>query len=196
MAKSQKTKKFKLNPLAVVALVLCALIAVYCGTTAWLSGGAPVNPIRFFALEDFEYSISVNGSTDSTGVVTFNKDSIADLGNLEVSITQAGSGIAYTRVRITHEWKDKDGNRLQSSSELPLIINEEAGLFDNTASDGYIYYEGVFPVNEAVEIISGVDMTSLDTSSMGDATLSVNVTVDAVQFNRYQQLWKIDELPW
>lgn len=200
MTRSDKTKKFKLNPVVIVALVLCALIAVYCGTTAWLTGGAPVNPIRFLALEDFEYTIEVSADggtswTEAENVITFSKSDLENLENYRFRVKQTGNGAAFARVRLSHEWKKGDV-RLQGEYNLPFIVNNEE-LYDNRVNDGYVYYAGVFPVNEETEIFSSFDTANFDSSAItDDVTLSINITVDAVQFNRYQQHWGMDALPW
>ena len=203
MSESRKTKKFKLNPFVVIALVLCAVIALYCGTTAWITSGAPVNPLRFLQLQDFEYTIEVstdNGATwsEETDAITFSADEINNLQNIQVRITQNGNGIAFARVRMSHEWKLADGSRLQSELNLPFLVNEE-DFYDNRDADGYVYFMGDYPIGEAQVVFSGFDATSFDPSAVtayDGVTLSLDVTVDAVQFNRYEQLWGIDTLPW
>lgn len=203
MGKSKNTKKYKLNPLAVVALVLCALIAVYCGTTAWLTSGTPLNPLRLVNLQDFVYTIDVSTDGGKTwdskeDVLTFAKNDIGNLSNVCFKVKQTGNGVAFTRVRISQEWIASDGKRLQGEYNLPFIVAENDKLFDNRFNDGFVYYEGAFPINdEGVEIFSGFDSANFDSSAIPDGvTLRIDITVDAVQFNRYQQFWGIDALPW
>ncbi|MBR2956639.1 MAG: hypothetical protein IKL41_05995 [Clostridia bacterium] len=203
MSKTKSTKKYKLNPLAVVALVLCALIAVYCGTTAWLTSGVPLNPLRLTSLQDFVYSIEVSTNGGETWapkseVLTFAKEDIGNLANVCFRVKQAGNGVAFTRVRISQEWVTSDGKRLQGEYNLPFIVAENDKLFDNRFTDGFVYYKGAFPISdEGVEIFSGFDFANFDTSAIpSGVTLRIDVTVDAVQFNRYQQFWGIDALPW
>ncbi|MBQ6932180.1 MAG: hypothetical protein IJN38_08640 [Clostridia bacterium] len=209
MSKTKSTKKYKLNPLAVVALVLCALIAVYCGTTAWLTSGVPLNPIRLVSLEDFAYTIEVSTDGGATwapqdDVLTFEKSEIGNLANVCFKVKQTGNGVAFTRVRISQEWVVLDNSgkvteRLQGAYNLPFELAENNDkLFDNRSNDGFVYYAGAFPLNNnGVEIFSGIDMGNFDTSVIEDnVTLHIDVTVDAVQFNRYQQFWGIDTLPW
>ncbi len=208
MSKTKSTKKYKLNPLAVVALVLCALIAVYCGTTAWLTSGTPLNPLRLTSLQDFVYSIEVSTDGGETWapkseVLTFAKEDIGDLANVCFKVKQEGNGVAFTRVRISQEWVvlDTNGNvtqRLQGEYNLPFELATNDKLFDNRFNDGFVYYKGAFPLsNDGVVVFSGFDTANFDTSAIpADVTLRIDVTVDAVQFNRYQQFWGIDALPW
>lgn len=213
MSKTKSTKKYKLNPLAVVALVLCALIAVYCGTTAWLTSGTPLNPLRLTSLQDFVYSIEVstNGGENwapQSGVLEFKVDSNGNLVNkndntkkvsdYSFRAVQEGNGVAFTRVRISQEWVKSDGTRLQGEYNLPFELATNDKLFDNRFNDGFVYYKGAFPLsNDGVVIFSGFDTANFDTSAIpADVTLRIDVTVDAVQFNRYQQFWGIDALPW
>lgn len=206
MSKTKTTKKFKLNPIAVIAVVLSALVAIYCVTTAWLTSGTPLNPLRLMNLQDFQYTVYVydsqNGGewVEQTEPLTFDADEINTLPNYRFKIVQQGSGVAFTRVRISQEWKLADGSRLQGEYNMPFKVAENKELFDNRLTDGYVYYMGAFPVGgDGVEIFSGFDSANFDTSALtayGDITLSIDVTVDAVQFNRYQQLWGMDSLPW
>lgn len=203
MGKTKSTKKYKLNPLAVVALVLCTLIAVYCGTTAWLTSGVPLNPLRLTSLQDFVYTIDVSTDGGKTwaskdDVLTFTKDDIGNLANVCFRVKQTGNGVAFTRVRISQEWVASDNTRLQGEYNLPFIVDANDKLFDNRFNDGYVYYKGAFPVGgDGVVIFSGFDTANFDTSAIpSGVTLRIDVTVDAVQFNRYQQFWGIDALPW
>ncbi len=210
MSKSKNTKKFKLNPLAVVALVLCALIAVYCGTTAWITSGVPLNPLRLTSLQDFAYTIYVK-TTDSDWVpqsaplefkvnesgklVTAAGKEISDY---SFKAVQTGNGVAFARVRISQEWVAADGIRFQGEYNMPFIVADKDKLLDNRFNDGYVYYKGAFPVGGVgVEFFSGFDKANFDTSAIPEnVTLRLDITVDAVQFNRYQQFWGMDKLPW
>lgn len=211
MSKTKSTKKYKLNPLAVVALVLCALIAVYCGTTAWLTSGAPLNPLRLTSLEDFVYNIYVKTPSDTdwsqqTEPLEFTLNTSGELvtssgkklSDYSFKAVQSGNGVAFTRVRISQEWVKADGTRLQGEYNLPFIVAENNKLFDNRFNDGFVYYAGAFPLSDdGVEVFSGFDTSNFDTSAIpSDVTLRIDITVDAVQFNRYQQFWGIDTLPW
>lgn len=221
----KQNKKFKLNPFAVVALVVCALAVIYSGTTAWLTG-EPINPIRFTQLEDFEYKMNVyflqdDGTkvyvvqdsadkgiyTASSGAVLLNySDSSAEnyVGRLRADIKQVGNGVAFFRIKISHEilYTPSEGaepTRLQGDPYLPYVINYDE-FVDNRMSDGYIYHKGILDNGEEIEVVTGFDGAKFDFSSIsalsGEVELSVNITVDAVQFNRYQQFWGMSSRPW
>lgn len=213
MSKTKTTKKYKLNPLAVVALVLCALIAVYCATTAWLTSGVPLNPLRLTSLQDFVYTVetSVNGGTswseqtdvlefivDNSGNLVNKSDNTKKLTDYSFKAIQDGNGVAFARVRISQEWMKSDGTRLQGEYNLPFIVAENDKLFDNRFNDGFVYYKGAFPLSDnGVVVFSGFDCANFDASAIPDGvTLRIDITVDAVQFNRYQQFWGIEALPW
>ncbi len=223
---TKQNKKFKLNPFAVVALVICALAVIYTATTAWLTG-EPLNPIRFTTLQDFDYKMNVyflqdNGDkvyvirdsvdqgvyASSSGAILLDySDSSAEnyAGRLRAEIKQIGNGVAFSRVRISHELlytpsEGADPTRLQGDPNLPYTIN--AGEFsDNRMSDGYLYHKGILDEGDGyIEVIQGFDGANFDTSGIsalnGTVELSVNITVDAVQFNRYQQFWGMSSRPW
>ena len=209
MSKTKTTKKFKLNPLAIVALVLCALVAVYCGTTAWITGGAPINPIAFTQLDDFQFK--TNHQQVFTVTFTENPIDTSALEGLNFTVTKTGNGVAFVRFRVSHEWTavDKDGNtvRLQGEYNLPFKLGSDEKLYNNKTEDGFVYYAGSFPAGEekTVEVFSGLDTANFDTSAISAAldagtytsvTLKINFTVDAVQFNRYRQVWGMETLPW
>lgn len=208
MSKTKTTKKFKLNPIAVVALVLCALIAVYCGTTAWITSGPPISPLSLTQLEDFKFTITP--ASDGALTYTYNFESStnnieeinAQLAALNFSATKAGNGVAFARFRVSHEWTatKTDGTtvRLQGEYNLPFNLAANDKLLDNRTQDGYVYYIGAFP-KETVQIFNGLDVSDFDTSALSNyasVTLSIDFTVDAVQFNRYSQVWGIENLPW
>lgn len=222
---TKQNKKFKLNPFAVVALVVCALAVVYTATTAWLTG-EPINPIRFTQLEDFDYKMNVyflqdDGTktyviqdsedksvyTSSSGAIELNyTDSSAPnyVSRLRAEIKQLGNGVAFSRVKVSHEWlytpTDGEETRLQGDVNLPYTINTE-GFVDKRVTDGYIYRNGILSKSDGyVEVINGFDGANFDASAIaslnGTVELSVNVTVDAVQFNRCQQFWGTGSRPW
>lgn len=212
---TKKSNKFRLKPISVIALVLCAVIAVYCGTTAWLTGTV-LSPVRYASLEDFTYNTSVSfssaaiieddvptasgiGYIDSVTksiIVSTNPADTNYVGNLRFSIRQVGSGVAFVRVKITHEWYNTTQHyRVQDNLNLPFEITED-DFADKREADGYIYSKGAFKPGRAYAVVSGFDAADFDTSGSADYQLRINITVDAVQFNRYQQLWGMSKRPW
>jgi hypothetical protein len=214
----KKNKKFKLNPFAVVALVVCAVAVIYTATTAWLTG-EPLNPIRFTTLQDFDYKMNVyflqdDGTkvdqgvyTSSTGAIKLdytNSSAPNYVSKLRAEIKQLGNGVAFSRVKVSHEWlytpSEGDETRLQGDANLPYTINTDE-FVDKRMSDGYIYHEGALEEGDGyVEVINGFDGANFDTSAIsalsGTVELSLNITVDAVQFNRCQQFWGTGSRPW
>ena len=220
----KKIKNRKLNPLAVIALAICALAVIYSATTAWLTG-EPLNPIRFTTLEDFEYSMNVYflqddgsktyvvqdfkaGDASSVGAISLDfSDASAEnyISKLRVEVKQYGDGVAFSRVKISHEYLytapgATEPTRLQGVSYLPYTINTDEYM-DQRDSDGYIYHIGVMSENDGyLVVVNGFDSANFDASSIsglsGTVELSLNVSVDAVQFNRYQQFWGISSRPW
>lgn len=213
----KQNKKRRLNPLVIVALAICALAVIYSATTAWLTASIP-NPIRFTQLEDFNYKMNIyfeNGESDVTVVSDYDCDSAAInpisvdysnpaaenyVGKLRVEIKQEGSGVAYTRVKLSHEWFNSVTGRLQGDSYLPYNINAD-DFVDKRDVDGYIYFDGTMSANgDYTTVINGFDSAAFDASTVsslsGDTELLINVSVDAVQFNRYQQIWGMDSIPW
>lgn len=209
----KQNKKRRLNPLVIVALAICALAVIYSATTAWLTGNVP-NPVRFTTLEDFDYQMNIyfeggdvvvsdfdcdSASIDPISVNYSDPDAANYVGKLRVEIKQVGSGVAYTRVRVTHEWINSVSGRLQGDSHLPYMVAD--GFIDKRDSDGYIYFNGTMPANgDYTSVIDGFDSAAFDASTVsslsGETQLLINISVDAVQFNRYQQIWGMDAIPW
>ena len=212
--KIKQNKKRRLNPLVIVALMICALAVIYSSTTAWLTNSIP-NPIRFTKLEDFNYQVNIYFEGGETVVSDFDCDSAAIspievnysdpnaanyVGKLRVEIRQAGSGIAYSRVRVSHEFVNSVSGRLQGASYLPYTIDTD-NFVDKRDTDGYVYFNGAMSADsEYVTVVNGFDSAVFDSSAVstlsGTTELLINVSVDAVQFNRYQQLWGMDTIPW
>ena len=227
----KKNKKFKLNPFAVVALVVCAVAVIYTATTAWLTG-EPLNPIRFTTLQDFDYKMNVyflqddgtkvyviqdsvdkGGYTSSTGAIKLdytNSSAPNYVSKLRAEIKQLGNGVSFSRVKVSHEWlhtlpkenpeQKPVETRLQGDVNLPYTINTDE-FVDKRMSDGYIYHEGALEEGDGyVEVINGFDGANFDASAIsalsGTVELSLNITVDAVQFNRCQQFWGTGSRPW
>ena len=209
----KQNKKRRLNPLVIVALAICALAVIYSATTAWLTSSIP-NPIRFTQLEDFDYQMNVYFDGGDVVVSDFDCDSqsidpisvnYSDpnaanyVGKLRVEIKQTGSGVAYTRVRVSHEWINSVSGRLQGDSYLPYTV--AADFVDKRDSDGYIYFNGVMSESEQyTAVIDGFNSSTFDASTVsslsGETQLLINVSVDAVQFNRYQHIWGMNTIPW
>ena len=100
---------------------------------------------------------------------------------------------------MAHEWVSPDGEVLQRSVNVPYIFGEN--WFDNRNADYSVYYAGEDLSGRAdfdsVSFIRGIDEAELDTSDLADGTqVRVLIQVDAVQVNRYPQLWNIEKLPW
>ncbi len=221
----KKNKKFKLNPFAVVALVVCALAVIYTATTAWLTG-EPLNPIRFTSLQDFDYKMNVYFQQDdgtkiyviqdsedkgeytaSSGAILLDyEDASAPnyVSRLRAEIKQLGNGVAFSRVKVSHEWLytplDGEKTRLQGEVNLPYTLNAEK-FVDKRMNDGYVYHIGSLDESKGyIEVVNGFDGANFDASAIsalnGTVELSVNITVDAVQFNRCQQFWGTGSRPW
>ena len=67
--------------------------------------------------------------------------------------------------------------------------------------DYCVYYQGSDLSGKAradtLYMIKGFDESSFDASVLEDgASVKALIEVDAVQFNRYPQLWNIEKLPW
>lgn len=205
-----KTKKRIIKPLVAVLTVIAVLFAGYSFTTAWITGTL-LNPVRFASLGDFEADVNVTfggapAAQDAvlgTIAVSFNPADENYIGNLRASVTFSGTGVAFMRVKMIAEWQI-NGMGQQASVSIPFVIDDDAVTgntnkwYDNRANDYCVYYTSA-PSAGTVQLITGFDTSAFDIASYNGIeglTLKLAFTVDAVQFNRYKQIWEIDSLPW
>lgn len=200
----------KLNKKAVVIIVaFVALIAVVGSSFAWFVSRTSL--LQNFSLSSFEVSadvyfldgeerISADEYKDENGLYTLslNKDDVNYLGNLRANVAHSGAK-ACVRVTMNHQWTLADGTVAQNAVAVPYVFAN--GWFDNRDADYSVYYAGDDNSGEAsfrtAEFITGFDEKSFDTSAIVEGvTLKVLVQVDAVQVNRYPQVWGIEKFPW
>ena len=120
------------------------------------------------------------------------------IGNLRAGITHTGAK-ACLRVTMNHQWTLADGTVAQHSVEIPYEFSSL--WYDNRNVDYSVYYMGEDLSGKAdfakQDFITGFDAEAFDTSAIVDGvSLKLLIQVDAVQVNRYPQLWNIDALPW
>ena len=200
----------KLNRRAIVIITaVVAVIALVGGTLAWFVTSSSLS--QQFVISGFDAAAEVyfdaDGKkvdsakyTDENGlyILSLNESDKNYIGNLRVKVGHSG-GKACIRVRLNNEWTLADGTVAQYNTAVPYEFNSE--WFDNRSTDYCVYYKGADESGKAdfvtSELIKGFDEADFDTSGFVDGiSLKVSVQVDAVQVNRYPQLWKIDTLPW
>lgn len=200
----------KINRKAVIAIVaVIAVIAVVGSTLAWFVTGTSKS--QNFSLTGFKVSARVyfqNGKAqteadkykDENGLynLSLNRNDENYIGNLRVTVNKSGS-VCTLRVKTAFEWRLADGTVSQNTTNVPFIFN--GGWYDNRSVDYCVYYQGDDLSgkvrNDTLYMINGFDESSFDVSSLEDgASVKLLIEVDAVQFNRYPQLWNIEKLPW
>jgi hypothetical protein len=200
----------KLNKKAVVIIVaVVALVAVVGSTFAWfvtrtsLSQQFGINSFDVAAdvyFLDGETKVSADGFKDENGlyILSLNKEDANYIGNLRAGITHSGAR-ACLRVTMNHQWTLADGTVAQYSVAVPYEFSSL--WYDNRNVDYSVYYMGEDLSGKtdftAQDFITGFDADAFDTSAIVDGvSLKLLIQVDAVQVNRYPQLWNIDTLPW
>ena len=200
----------KFNKRAIVVIVaIVAIIAVVGSSFAWFVtrssllqninlAGIDVSADVFF-VDGSNTKFSADEFKDKDGlyVLSLDEKDVNYIGNLHVFVGLEGT--ACVRVRMSHEWTSPDGKVLQRSVNVPYKFGEN--WFDNRNADYSVYYAGKDMSGKAdfdfVSFINGIDETKLDTSDLADGTtVRLLIQVDAVQVNRYPQLWNIEKLPW
>ncbi len=200
----------KLNKRAVVIIVaIVAVIAVVGSSFAWFA--TQTSLFQSFSVGSFEVSadvhfmddgkkVSADGYKDENGLYTLSldKDDVNYIGNLRASVLHSGSK-ACVRVTMNHQWTLADGTIAQNKVAVPYRFAQN--WYDNRNVDYSVYYMGRDSSGEATfenaDFITGFDAASFDASSIADGTtLKVLIQVDAVQINRYPQVWGIEKFPW
>lgn len=200
----------KLNKKAIVIIVaVIAAIAIVGSSLAWFVTQSSLS--QKFSISGFKTSaevyfddngtkIDAAGYTDENGLYTLslNRDDENYIGNLRVDVGLTG-GKACLRVKLTQEWLTADGSVAQYTTAIPYQFAENWD--DNRNTDYCVYYQGKDLSGKSdfnkTQLITGFDESSLDTLGFDEGTsVKVLVEVDAVQINRYPQLWNIDKLPW
>ena len=200
----------KLNKRAVAIIVaVIAVIAIVGGTLAWfvtqssMSQRFSISGIKASADVFFEAngeSVTADSFKDSDGlyVLSLNKSDKNYIGNLRVTVNENG-GKACLRVRMNHEWLTSDGKVAQYTTAVPYKFAQ--GWYDNRNTDYCLYYQGEDLSGKTdfktKELINGFDETAFDTAGFDEGTsVKVLIEIDAVQVNRYRQLWNVEKLPW
>ncbi len=200
----------KLNKRAVVIIVaIVALVAVVGSTFAWFVTRTSLS--QQFGLNTFDVAadvyfldsgkkVSAEDYTDENGlyILSLDKEDVNYIGNLRAGVTHTGAK-ACVRVTMNHQWTLADGTVAQHSVEIPYEFSSL--WYDNRNVDYSVYYMGEDLSGKAEfakqDFITGFDTDSFDTSAIVDGvSLKLLIQVDAVQVNRYPQLWNIDTLPW
>ena len=200
----------KLNKKAVVIIVaVVALIAVVGSTFAWFVTRTSL--LQNFSLSSFEVSadvyfldgdkkINADDYKDENGlyILSVKEEDVNYIGNLRADVIHSGAK-ACVRVTMNHQWTLPDGSVAQNDVAVPYRFNSL--WFDNRNDDYSVYYTAEDMSGEAdfkkAELITGFDSAAFDTSAMVDGvSVKLLIQVDAVQVNRYPQLWGIEKFPW
>ncbi|MBQ8574895.1 MAG: hypothetical protein IJ447_02480 [Clostridia bacterium] len=200
----------KLNKRAVVIIVaVVAIVAVVGSSLAWFATRSSL--FQQLTLNSFDVGaevyfvdgnskVSAEDYTDENGlyVLSLNEADVNYIGNLRAGVTLDG-GSACVRVTMNHQWTSADGEVLQRSVAVPYEFGEL--WFDNRNTDYSVYYAGEDMSGkatfEAADFITGFSEADFDTADLADGTqVKVLIQADAVQVNRYPQLWNIEKLPW
>ncbi len=200
----------KLNKKAVVIIVaVVALIAVVGSTFAWFVTRSSFS--QSFSLSSFEVSADVyfldgdkkvkaDDYKDENGlyILSVNEEDVNYIGNLRADVIHSGAK-ACVRVTMNYQWTLADGTVAQNDVAVPYEFNSL--WFDNRGVDYSVYYTGEDMSGKAdfdkAELIKGFDSSAFDTSAMVEGvSVKLLIQVDAVQVNRYPQIWGIEKFPW
>ena len=200
----------KLNKKAVVIIVaVVALVAVVGSTFAWFVTRASL--LQNFSISSFDVSadvyfldgdnkVSADDYKDENGLylLSVNEDDVNYIGNLRADVLHSGAK-ACVRVTMNHQWTLADGTVAQNDVAVPYEFSDL--WFDNRNADYSVYYTDEDMSGEAdfekAELITGFDSSEFGTSAMVEGvSVKLLIQVDAVQVNRYPQVWGIENFPW
>lgn len=199
-----------LNKRAITVIIaVVAIIAIVGSSLAWFVTSSSLS--QHFKISGFNVAaevffddggnkVSASKYTDENGlyVLSLNENDINYIGKLRVNVGHSGAK-ACVRVRMNHEWALADGSVAQYNAAVPYSFGKD--WFDNRNADYCVYYRASDDSGRAdfatSEFITGFDTAHFDRTGFVDGvTVKVMIQVDAVQVNRYPQIWKIDILPW
>lgn len=204
---SVKSARFNKRAILIFVAVIAA-IALVGGSLAWFVTQSSL--VQRFSISGIKAGAEVyfdNGSgkinaekyLDKDGLYALSLDSSADnyIGNLRANVTLSGK--AAVRTMINLEWTNADGSVSQYTSAVPFEFAED--WYDNRGTDYCIYYMGKDLSGKAdfgkTELITGFDSNKFDTFGFDEGTaVRASIRVEAVQVNRYIQIWDIEKLPW
>lgn len=200
----------KVNKKAVVIIVaILAIVAVVGSSLAWFVTRTSLS--QQFSLNSFDVNadvyfldggnkVSAADYTDENGlyILSLNEEDVNYIGNLRADVTHSGAK-ACVRVTMNHQWTLVDGTVAQHSVEIPYEFSSL--WYDNRNVDYSVHYMGDDLSGKAdfaqQELITGFDVAAFDTSAIVEGvSVKLMIQVDAVQVNRYPQLWNIEKLPW
>lgn len=200
----------RISKKAIVLIVaVVAIIAVVGSSLAWFV--TQTSKSQSFYLSGIKTSATVffvNGKTtvdaekykDENGLysLSLNGDDENYIGKLRVIVHRSGAACCL-RVRTAFEWQLADGSVSQFTTNVPYIFRSE--WFDNRSADYCVYYMGNDRSgktrDDTLYLIEGFDDSKLDLSEVENGTsVKALIEIDAVQTNRYPQLWNIEKLPW
>lgn len=180
---------------AVVGIYASISLAKYAGSSD--SGGA-VQVGNF----EIQPSLKVNGMNllpESDGTYLVN---IWDYGSLVFEIDYYGMGKSYLRVRVDETWLFMPGDGTQTVLYYePSPSYAMSGMYDNRDDDGYLYHWGELSATNHSASIKIPVFQYPNYQLSGHNTefpthVRIMIKVDAVQFNRYKDVWNIPKLPW
>lgn len=200
----------KISRKAMVAIVaIIAVIAVVGSSLAWyVTQSSKTQKYSISGIDvSADVTFSANGSavnadkykdTDGLYQLSLNPEDENYIGKLRVTVNHSGSKCCL-RVKTVYEWTLSDGTVSQYTAQIPYTFGEE--WFDNRAEDYCVYYKGEDLSGKlsaaSAELINGFDEKSFDASAFDEGVaVRALIEVDAVQFNRYPQIWNIEKLPW
>lgn len=192
--------------IAVLIICLVAVISIVSGSLAWYSSTNSVT--QFASLAGFTtkaniYLADESGNEtkipkDENGLLVLSANPEDDnyIGNLKIKVVHRGYANSYVRVKMNIQWTMPDGTVTQNV--LPPFTFADK-WYDNRENDYCVYYTedtGLFETHDK-SIITGFNSDEFAQKTMTkDAVAKLAVTVEAVQVNRYQQIWGIEALPW
>ncbi|MDD6275241.1 MAG: hypothetical protein PUB20_00200 [Clostridia bacterium] len=198
-------QKFNKKAIAVIVAVV-AVIAAVGATLAWFSTKSSVSekftlsPIKatgevYFDVNGEKKEASKFADNDGLYILSLDKNDDNYIGNLRMNVKLSGK--ACVRVRLEFEWNNADGSVAQYSTSVPYVFGDE--WYDNRNEDYCVYYmenNGKASFDN-LPVISGFDESEFDDFGFDSGNyVRTSIEVDAVQVNRYPQLWGIKNFPW
>ena len=192
--------------ITVIIVSIVAVLAIVSGSLAWytsstsLSKSAALRGFKTSAIVYFQNEsgkrASAQADVNGLYIMSLNPQDINYVGNLKIRVVHTGYAKSYVRVKLNVQWTAKDGS-IAENTVLPYKFDTK--WYDNRNEDYCVYYtedSGLFDSYDK-SIITGFDAKKFEAEALTQSAVpAISITAESVQINRYQQLWKIDNLPW
>lgn len=211
--------KNKIIKISALCLGLALIVSITVGTilTSSMAKFTERNTGNYTAeLEDFDVdfyltytdannqnqTITPSSLSNSAGVIRLTEN---EYNTLKMYTSYTGEGRCYYRFKITESWQHTETiDNEQVDIITPKTLSTyslDNTLYDNRSDDGFIYCKDILSgesrnFTAITQFTAGTDADNLIDSSHHSQFVDISIELEAVQWNRAEEIWKLSKLPW